>query len=60
MSSAYRYVIHPDTLPEFFRGEEKITEEEWRREAAPSEVLRFEAEQRAPAGGPFPKDIAAS
>lgn len=60
MPPNYRYVIHPDAPPDFFRGEEKISEAEWRREAAQSEVLRLEAEQRAPAGGPFPKDIAAS
>ena len=42
----YRYVGHTDAPFDFFRGEEKITEEEWRREAPADEVAALDAEPR--------------
>ena len=40
----YRYVGHTDAPFDVFRGEEKITEEEWRREAPADEVAALDAE----------------
>ena len=42
----YRYIGHTDAPFDFFRGEEKITEEEWRREAPADEVAALDAEPR--------------
>lgn len=40
----YWYVGHTDAPLEFFRGREKITEEEWRREAPADVVATLDAE----------------
>ena len=42
----YWYVGYTDAPFDFFRGEEKITEEEWRREAPADEVAALDAEPR--------------
>ena len=42
----YCYVGYTDAPFDFFRGEEKITEEEWRREAPADEVAALDAEPR--------------
>ena len=42
----YWYVGYTDAPFDFFRGEEKITEEEWRREAPADEVAALDAEAR--------------
>ena len=42
----YWYVGNTDAPFDFFRGEEKITEEEWRREAPADEVAALDAEPR--------------
>ena len=43
---SYRHVGHTDAPFDFLRGEEKITEEEWRREAPADEVAALDAEPR--------------
>ena len=42
----YWYVGYTDALFDFFRGEERITEEEWRRDAPADEVAALDAEPR--------------
>ncbi len=42
----YWYVGYTDAPFDFFRGEERITEEEWRREAPADEVTALDAEPR--------------
>jgi len=42
----YGYVEHTDAPFDFLRGEEKITEEDWRREAPADEVAALDAEPR--------------
>ena len=49
LPASYRYVGHTDAPFDFFRGEERITEEEWRREAPADEVAVLDAEPRSTA-----------
>jgi hypothetical protein len=39
---SYWYVLHSDGPHTFFRDEERLSEEDWRREAPRSEVAQFD------------------
>jgi hypothetical protein len=59
MSVGYWYISFAEEPTQFFRDEERISGEEWRRGAPADQLAKLDAEQPQ-AGELFPKDIAAS